>query len=293
MRVGAILVTGYKGYLGTKVTETLIKNNLTDIVGVDIIDGCDIIDYDQLKTIFKNNDIKTVVHTAALKNISKSFDYPNEYYQTNVTGTKNLLDLSVEHGVEKFINISSYTVYGKCMYPVGTGYVETQIHRPLNPYSIYKSMADALVTGYNSTYNLQTINLRLHALYGLGNFKEQPTINKFVDMIKRDECVTLYNNGDQLIDFLHVDDAALVIYKIIQHPFYLGGESFNVCSHDFNSLTDIVNLIGAITNKTPNIQLFANTEPGKVNNVITHSHKLVNTINFSPMTLRSGLLKML
>lgn len=291
--MGSVLVTGYKGYLGTKVVETLTNNNITDIVGVDLVEGCDIRDYDQLKVVFENHNIKTVVHTAALKDIPKSFKCPNDYYQTNVTGTKNLLDLSVEYNIEKFINISSYTIYGKCFYPVGEGYKESQQHRPLNPYSISKSMADTMVTGYNSTYNLHTINLRLHALYGNGNYNEPPAINKFVDMVKNEKTITLYNNGEQMIDYLHVDDAAEVIFKIIQHPYYIGGESFNVCSHDYESLNEIVQLIGKLTNKDPKIQYFVNNEPGRSNHVLSSSCKLENTIDFSPMSLRSGIIKML
>lgn len=284
------LVTGSNGFLGSNFIATcnidnakLLKLDMNN-TALDDKDPhficCDIRNKKRLEMVFNDYHVSTVVHTAALKLIDKSFDQPDVYFETNVIGTKNLLDLSIQYNVKKFVNISSYTIYGECP---KNGYTEHTECKPINPYSITKLLADQMVVGYANTYGIDACNLRLHALYGMGySLSGEPTINKFIKKIRYNESLTVYNNGEQLLDFLHVKDACRAIVVAMRHK-NTKGMSFNIGSGNVNKLINIIHMIGDAMEKPVTINFTPVSDQGRVGDAYTSSKLAYDYLNYQPV----------
>lgn len=110
-----ILLTGHCGFIGSRIYKMLEESD-TKGVGIDLIDGDDIRDKRRMEYLFETEYFDTVIHTAALTGARRGELYPNEYFDTNVIGTKNLVDLAEKYKVKKFIHFSSSSVRGDSIY---------------------------------------------------------------------------------------------------------------------------------------------------------------------------------
>lgn len=154
-----ILVTGGTGYIGSHfalcaakakkdifLMDNLSNSQLSTLNAIDEITGkniafsqCDLLDKKSLHQLFKDNNFSAVVHFAGLKAVSESVSNPLRYYQNNVIGSLNLLEVMQYHGVNQFVFSSSATVYGN---PQFLPYTEAHPINPVNPYGQSKAMVE-------------------------------------------------------------------------------------------------------------------------------------------------------
>lgn len=174
-----ILVTGGAGFIGSHTIVELINAGYDDIVVIDNLSNSkrevldriaqisgktvtfhqmDLLDHSELDTLFRQYDFEAVIHFAGLKAVGESVLYPLKYYQNNVTGTINLLEMMQTYGVKKIVFSSSCTVYGD---PQEIPVTEKSLVRPVNPYGRTKWMIEQMLTDqYHADPDWEIIMLR-------------------------------------------------------------------------------------------------------------------------------------
>ena len=208
-----ILITGDKGFVGLHMDEI-------PHVGYDLVDGLDILDKYQLETCFANNNIDTVIHLAALAGVHKSLLFPEDYFDTNIKGTQNVIDACKRHNVKHLIFFSSSSVYGNGKPPLK----ETDELNPISPYGITKVAGELLVKSSGVPYTI----IRPFSLYGDKGRKDQ-IFYKWVNQIKAKGEITLFGDGTAKRGFTNVydlvDAVKLVLEKGAENKIYNVGGS--------------------------------------------------------------------
>lgn len=250
------IVTGGAGFIGSHLCEKLVKlghsvlvidnfkvgrkSNLSNIKNKIKIYQKDISNFNSIKNLFKNID--NVFHLAALADIVPSIESPDEYYKTNVTGTYNVLKLSTENKVKRFIYSASSSCYGiPTEYPTNeTAYIDPQY-----PYALTKRLGEELVLHFSKVYKLNASSLRFFNVYGprartsgtygavFGVFLAQKIANK---------PFTIVGNGKQTRDFTFVSDVVEAIVQVSKKKKLIG-EIFNVGSGKTVSVNKITELL--------------------------------------------------
>lgn len=236
-----VLLTGGAGYIGSNVLlalrdsgyETLILDNFCNsseerlrafgkLLGSNLnYVKSDIRSIEELRKVFSQHEIESVIHLAGLKSVSESIDNPNLYYENNVIGSKNLLSIMSEFAVNKLIFSSSATVYGN---PNILPIPEEHQLKPMNNYGQTKLEVESLISEFVNNNNFQAISLRYFnpvgsdSMNNLGEFifgipsNLMPIINlnAFGHMnefnIYGDDYAT--HDGSAMRDFIHISDLA-------------------------------------------------------------------------------------
>lgn len=250
------IVTGGAGFIGSHLCEKLVKlghsvlvidnfkvgrkSNLSNIKNKIKIYQKDISHFNSIKNLFKNVD--NVFHLAALADIVPSIESPDEYFKTNVAGTYNVLKLSTENKVKRFIYSASSSCYGiPKEYPTN----ENANIDPQYPYALTKRLGEELVMHFSKVYRLNASSLRFFNVYGprartsgtygavFGVFLAQKIANK---------PFTVVGNGKQTRDFTFVSDVVEAIVQVSKKKKLIG-EIFNIGSGKTVSVNKIVELL--------------------------------------------------
>lgn len=164
-----ILVVGGAGYIGSHTCLSLLEKNYAVTVFDNLCRGNkwwkeevlfingDIRSTSDVSKLFSKNKYDLVMHFAALAYVGESISDPNLYYDTNVTGTINLLSSMLKHNVNNFVFSSSCAVYGS---PNTKSIDESIPLNPVNPYGKTKKIIEDILSDYNDAYNLNSISLR-------------------------------------------------------------------------------------------------------------------------------------
>lgn len=145
-----------------------------------------------------------VVNLAARAGVRPSVENPWIYYDANVTGTLNLLELCREHGVDKFVLASTSSVYGENERPFSE---DQPTDRPLSPYAASKKAAEALCYTYHRLYAIDMSIVRYFTVYGPAG-RPDMSVFRFIQWIDQGQPLQLYGDGTQQRDFTYVDDIA-------------------------------------------------------------------------------------
>jgi len=186
-----ILITGYKGMIGSRLYSYLQSFNEYVVKGLDIIDNTGDI---RLLRTFEEFDI--IIHCAALTSVTESIIHPNEYYETNVLGTFNVL---ANYPTSKIIFMSTSAVYGE-----GLNHAETDKLQPQVPYAQNKVDAEFYIQALSKNWLI----LRLANIYG-GKKGERNVYQVF----EEEDILPIYGDGSSLRDYLHVDELVKIIHK--------------------------------------------------------------------------------
>ncbi|KAH7372275.1 hypothetical protein BKA66DRAFT_468601 [Pyrenochaeta sp. MPI-SDFR-AT-0127] len=251
-----ILITGGAGFIACWfVRHLVLKYPHYHIVSFDKLDYCatlnntrvldgrpnftfeqgDITSPADVKRALRKHKIDTIFHFAAQSHVDLSFGNSYEFTNTNVYGTHVLLERAREHGVNRFIHISTDEVYGDV--PVGAADLsETSILAPTNPYSASKAAAEMMVSAYRSSFKLPLITVRANNVYGPHQFPEK-IIPKFIMLLQRQQKLLLHGDGSPTRRYLYAGD----IVDALDTIFHKGdiGQIYNIASKDEISNTDI------------------------------------------------------
>ncbi len=249
-----VLVTGGAGFIGSNLAERLIGEGHQ----VSIIDNLstgkranlrsdaeffefNIADLDSIKDIFQRKDV--VFHVAAIPRISRSIENPAETFNSNVTGTLNVLLAARDAGVKRVVYSASSSAYGiQDKLPLS----EDMPARPLNPYALSKYIGEELCKEFTDLYGLDTISLRYFNVYGprMDMQGEYATvIGKFLQLKSGGKPLTIVGDGKQTRDFTHVSDiveANMLASQIARG----GGEIVNIGAGNNRSVLEIADIIG-------------------------------------------------
>ncbi len=293
------LVTGGAGFIGSHIVEELLKEKAEVIVlddlstgsvanlpkkGIEFIKGS-ICDRELLaKTI---DGVDCVFHEAAQTSVVHSIAHPAQTWETNIRGTKLLLNAAVKAKVKRFVFASSAAVYGNALPPL----VESKDYKPISPYGDSKRMGELLMTEYHAKEKLSTVSLRYFNVFGpRQNPKSEYSgvISKFIDKMSVDERPTIYGNGMQTRDFIYVKDivqANMLAMKMKKAK----GEVFNIGTGSKNSILDIVNSINQILGKDI-APIFESERAGDIRDSVADISLAKEKLGFEPkVSLKEGL----
>jgi UDP-glucuronate 4-epimerase len=231
----AILITGAAGFIGMHVSRKLLEQNY-HIVGYDNLNDyydrnlkndrlqilenfenftfykAGIEDRKAINSIFKENNISTIIHLAAQAGVRDSIHNPHAYVESNLVGFINILEAARHHRVSHLIYASSSSVYGnRVKTPFST---DDAVDHPVSLYAATKKSNELMAHTYSHLYGIPTTGLRFFTVYGpMG--RPDMAYFKFTNKIMNDEKIQIYNHGDMKRDFTYIDDIVDGIVQLL------------------------------------------------------------------------------
>jgi UDP-glucuronate 4-epimerase len=282
------LVTGCAGFIGAKVTEFLLRDGdtpstvseaalRTNVIGVDNLNDAydvrlkhwrlaqlegapgfefhrlDIVNRQELEELWGlkgQGDVPfdAVINLAARAGVRRSVEDPWVYFDANVTGVLNLLELCREFGVKKFVQASTSSLYGaNNPRPFRE---DANTDGPLSPYAASKKAAEALCYTYHYLCGIDVTVLRYFTVYGPAG-RPDMSMFRFVQWISEGRPLIVYGDGKQERDFTYVEDIARGTIAALKP---LGYEVINLGSDEPIVLNDAIRLVEALVGKKANIE---------------------------------------
>lgn len=265
------LITGGAGFIGSAVVRHIIENTQDSVVNVDKLtyagnlesleevennpryafEQVDICDTKVLARVFEQHQPDAVMHLAAESHVDRSIDGPAAFIETNIVGTYTLLEVARAYwnslsdekkSAFRFHHISTDEVYGDLE---GTNdlFTETTSYAPSSPYSASKASSDHLVRAWLRTYGLPTIVTNCSNNYGPFHFPEKLIPLMILNALEG-KPLPVYGNGQQIRDWLFVEDHARALYKVVTEGKV--GETYNIGGHNEKANIDVVRTICAL-----------------------------------------------
>jgi len=272
-----VLVTGGAGFIGSHVSEFLLRRG-DDVVIVDEMNDYydvrmkernldhlksvlkeidsintnarlsiykgDICDVDFMKMVFEKECPEWVCHMAARAGVRPSIQDPFVYIHSNIKGTTQLMELSHQFGVKNFVFASSSSVYGGSK---STFFSEEEnVDNPVSPYAASKKACELLAYTYHHLYNLKISALRFFTVYGPRGRPDMAPF-KFIDRVSRGQEIQQFGDGSSSRDYTYISDIVDGIVRAIDRPHNY--EVFNLGKGNGTSLADFISLVQKHTNK--------------------------------------------
>jgi CDP-paratose 2-epimerase len=309
-----ILITGGLGFIGVNAALSLDKDGhnvfiLDNMSRKGNIDNYnllnknitffikDIRNFQSLEEIFKSNTFDVVIHLAGQVAVTTSVSNPREDFDTNCLGTFNILECLRIYSPKSILLYSSTNkVYGnfksfilekelRYTYDNVFGIDEDQNLDFHSPYGCSKGAADQYVRDYNRIYGLRTVVLRQSCIYGPNQFgiEDQGWVSWFSISSIFDKKFTIYGDGKQVRDILHVDDLINLYKSVINNIDFCSGKIYNVGGGVSNtlSLLELIKLLEKKLNKSIKYE-FSNWRPGDQKVYVSDITKVKRELGWQP-----------
>ena len=327
-----ILVTGGAGFIGSAVVRHIIENTHDSVINVDKLtyagnleslnsvehderysfEQVDICNAVELERVFKMYKPDAVMHLAAESHVDRSITGPSDFIQTNIVGTYTLLEATRAYWntlsdyakkVFRFHHISTDEVYGDLPHPdemeSGTSlplFTEITPYTPSSPYSASKASSDHLVRAWLRTYGLPTIITNCSNNYGPNHFPEK-LIPLVILRALEGKSLPIYGRGDQIRDWLYVEDHARALYKVVTEGVV--GETYNIGGHNEKKNLEVVQTICKILDSLVPKETqykeqitYVTDRPGHDRRYAIDSSKIQRELGWTPVeTFETGLKK--
>ena len=322
------LIAGGAGFIGSAVIRHLIANTEFNIINIDKLtyagnlesletvksssrykfEKIDICDESGIEYVFTKYRPLLIMHLAAESHVDRSISGPAEFLRTNIIGTFNLLQQSKkyfdnlsndEKNMFRFHHISTDEVYGDLEIEDKL-FKETTPYAPSSPYSASKASSDHLVRAWGRTYNLPIIVTNCSNNYGPFHFPEKLIPNSILNAIHGNP-ITIYGKGDQIRDWLYVNDHAEALITVIKKSEV--GKTYNIGGNNEKTNIEVVEKICEILeelapnkpnsiNKYLDLVTFVKDRPGHDKRYAIDSSKIQKELGWTPReNFESGIRK--
>lgn len=306
-KIRKALVTGGAGFIGSHLVDRLVENGCTVRIidnlstgnpanikahvengKVDFVKG-DICDAQLVNKSVK--DVDSVFHLAAQTSVPLSVKNPQLTYESNVTGTLNLLASCARQKISRFVLASSCAVYGQPQYlPID----EKHPTCPISPYAESKLAAERYCLGFHERQLCCCVVLRFFNVYGprQGLDDYSGVITKFIELAKKNLLLTVYGDGSQTRDFVNVNDVVTAILASVEKP-QAQGEIINIGTGKQTSINELAKIIiglggskSRISHETP--------RAGDIKDSYANISKAQKLLSYHPnVSLKDGLQSLL
>ena len=321
-----ILVTGGAGFIGSAVIRHLIKHTDHEVLNIDKLTYAgnleslkeidqspkyqfkqkDICETDQITKAIEAFQPDAIMHLAAESHVDRSIDGPAAFIQTNIVGTYTLLEAARKYWMNlgpeakqhfRFHHISTDEVYGDLE---GTTdlFTETTSYAPSSPYSASKASSDHLVRAWYRTYGLPVLVTNCSNNYGPYHFPEKLIPLVILNALDA-KPLPVYGNGQQIRDWLFVEDHARALYKVVTEGVV--GETYNIGGHNEKQNIEVVKTICKILDELKpqssgqsyeSLITFVKDRPGHDLRYAIDAAKIKNELGWSPTeTFETGIRK--
>lgn len=321
-----ILVTGGAGFIGSAVIRHIIQNTNNQVLNIDKLTYAgnleslkeidqnpnyqfkkiDICDADGITKAIEEFQPNAIMHLAAESHVDRSIDGPAAFIQTNIVGTYTLLEAARKYWMSlegesqqnfRFHHISTDEVYGDLE---GTTdlFTETTSYAPSSPYSASKASSDHLVRAWHRTYGLPVIVTNCSNNYGPYHFPEKLIPLVILNALDA-KPLPVYGNGQQIRDWLFVEDHAHALYKVVTEGEV--GETYNIGGHNEKQNIEVIKTICKILDELKpqangqayeSLITFVKDRPGHDLRYAIDATKIQNELGWTPMeTFETGIRK--
>ena len=323
-----ILVTGGAGFIGSAVIRHIIQNTNDSVVNLDkltyagnlesltevcdseryLFEQVDICDRTKVERVFSENQPDAVMHLAAESHVDRSIEGSACFIETNIVGTYCLLEVCREYWKEldrnkqqtfRFHHISTDEVYGDLDEPQ-TLFTETTPYAPSSPYSASKASSDHLVRAWYRSYGLPTLITNCSNNYGPYHFPEKLIPLVILNALEG-RALPVYGKGDQIRDWLYVEDHARALYKVLTEGKV--NETYNIGGINEKQNVEVVHMLCELLeelapDKPAGVESYADLitfvedRPGHDMRYAIDASKIERELGWSPQeTFESGLRK--
>ena len=307
-----LLITGGAGFIGSHVVRRFVNKypdyliinadkltyagNLENLSDIDKgsnyrFEKTDIVDKQSVVSLFSKYSFDGVIHLAAESHVDRSITGPDEFVFTNIIGTVNLLNAARNCWKDSpdgklFYHISTDEVYGS-LGKEGL-FTEETAYDPKSPYSASKASSDHLVRAYNHTFGLPVVISNCSNNYGPNQFPEK-LIPLAINNIKNSKPIPVYGKGENIRDWLYVEDHAAAI-DLIYHKGKVG-DTYNIGGNNEWMNIDLIKLLCKVMDNKLNrpkgtsekLITYVKDRPGHDMRYAIDSSKLQNELGWSPI----------
>lgn len=316
-----ILVTGAAGFIGAFVCKVLLDrghqvvgidnlNNYYDVnlkygrlafLGIEkekCIDNAlvnsdlyslfhfvklDIIDKQQLESLFDKEKFEVVCNLAAQAGVRYSIESPDTYIQSNVVGFANILECCRYFSVKHLVYASSSSVYGmNAKIPFSE---VDKVDTPVSLYAATKKSNELMAYTYTHLYKFATTGLRFFTVYGPWGRPDMSPI-LFANAIAKEEAIKVFNSGDMERDFTYIDDIVVGVVTIIEKPvteFRPMYKIYNIGNNNSVKLMDFIATIEKYMGKEAKKEMYP-MQMGDVQRTWADVSELIKDYNYKPST---------
>jgi len=298
-----ILITGGAGNVASSLADRLVLNPNNRVIIADNLstgdinkvpdekENCefyqvDVNNLDELKTVFDSHRINIVFHYAAVVGVLRTLEHPN-YVLDDIEGFKNILNLCVEHKIERFFFSSSSEVYGE---PVEIPQFEDTT--PLNaklPYAIVKNVGEAYARAYQQLHNLPYTIFRFFNTYG----PKQSTdfvISKFINQAKNNQDITIYGDGSQTRTFCYIEDNIETTERILENDLFIN-ETLNLGSDREMTINELAETIINVLESSSKIKYLPPLKDGDMKRRCPDIARMRTVLDRDLISLEEGILR--
>ena len=275
-----ILILGSEGFVGHNLVNGLSKTH--EIICADIVDQSSHQNYqkfdatDPISVENTVNDVDVVIDLVAHSLVS-SIDGPVINANVNIMGLLYILDACRKNNIKKFIFTSASSMIGE---PQTLTVAENHPATPKTAYGITKLTSEHYLRLYKEMYGLNFVIFRFFNIYG--PFQKNGLIPTLYTRIKNDEPLTVFGKGDQIRDYVFIEDI-IPFFEKASNSNVADNQIFNMGTGVGTSITQIIENFSQILNISPKIE-FKPERPGEIGNFVANTELLNNTFGDVPKT---------